>query len=55
MKNYNNLADLMLNSKEAQLFYDKLPDGMKAHISRNGKHITSVEQLETFATKCCDC
>ncbi|MFI3175084.1 MAG: hypothetical protein R3Y53_07830 [Bacillota bacterium] len=46
---YKNLADLMLNNHAAQAFFDKLPDDLKRNISRDGKGIQSLNQLEEFA------
>ncbi len=41
----------MLNNHAAQAFYDKLPDDLKREISRDGKGIQTLNQLENFANQ----
>lgn len=46
---YKNLSDLMLNNKSAQLFFDKLPLGLKHKVSEQCKSVKTLEELENFA------
>ena len=48
-KTYKDLADLMLNSHEAQAFYSKLPVTLRRNISREAQGVRSLSQLENFA------